>query len=221
MRCIHFSLQSSLLNFFNKNEPRILNFPPFLYFVLKFSVQLRNRQNNKQQKKSWFFGGKVSLAYPQTSKKVRLLSISKQQKTDMKGRSNKKRWPWKFEAWRRSYLKRLFFFCRFSLEGIAKQQPFLSAFPHAPELGQCLYSLEESVAKNAILLRRLRRYMQCQECKETKVNSMTKCSSVMFATISDTTVVLDSKVKKSRRATATCWLKGQSHSKVIDFVYRP
>ena len=108
-----------------------------LFWNSQFSSETAKTTNNK---KILGFGGKVSLAYPQTSKKFLLLSISKQQKTDMKGLIKKVT----LKVWGvASFLSQeAFLFCRFSLEGIAKrQQPFLSAFPHAPELGQCLSTL--------------------------------------------------------------------------------
>ena len=85
----------------------------------------------KQQitKKSWFFGGKVSLAYPQTSKKVRLLSISKQQKTDMKGRSNKKGDP---ESLRRGVVpisRGFSFFVGLALKASQSSSLFCRPFP--------------------------------------------------------------------------------------------
>ena len=86
----------------------------------------------------------------------------------MKGRFHKKCDP---ESLRRGVpISRGFsFFVGLALKTASRSSLF-SAFLHAPELGQCL-SKRESVAKTAILLRRLRRSIcNAKSAKVTKVN---------------------------------------------------
>ena len=97
-----------------------------LFWNSQFSSETAKTTNNN---KILVFWGKVSLAYPQTSKKFLLLSISKQQKTDMKGRSNKKGDP---ESLRRGVVpisRGFSFFVGLALKASQSSSLFCRPFP--------------------------------------------------------------------------------------------